>query len=281
MSPNYQRTKPVLVVTGASRGIGLGVACLLAAYDVPVLITARGEKPLIRVKKFLEGRGATIEAHVCDTADEEAMGEAFRHAAQTGPIEGVLNNAGTLEPIGLIENVDVAAFEAHMRTNVTGVLVGIKHALAHRLADHPLRIVNVSSGAASRGYRGWAAYCASKAAVNLLTEVAAAEASRENTSVVAVAPGIIETRMQRTIRQTPEDRFPDVQKFHDLKQQGALLHPVDAANTLVWLLCDAPLSLSGRFVDARDDEMQRNVTPGDDSIMRRAKGWFDALETLD
>lgn len=280
MSPNYQRTKPVLVVTGASRGIGLGVACLLAAYDVPVLLTARGEKQLLRVKKFLEGRGAIADAHVCDSADEKAMDEAFQRAAEIGPIEGVLNNAGMLEPIGPIDKVDVAAFETHMRTNVTGVLVGIKQALAHRLADNPLRIVNVSSGAASHGYRGWAAYCASKAAVNLLTEVAAAEAPA-NTSVVAVAPGIIETRMQRTIRQTPADRFPDVQKFHDLKQQGALLHPVDAANTLVWLLCDAPLSLSGRFVDARDEEMQRNVTPGDDSIVRRAKGWFDALETLD
>jgi NAD(P)-dependent dehydrogenase (short-subunit alcohol dehydrogenase family) len=278
MTSERTQARPVIVITGASRGIGLGVACLLAAYQTSMFLTARGASELHRVTAFLKRQGAEVDHHACDVADEVAMTHALGMAAQMGPIEGMLNNAGVLEPIGPIDKIEIAAFEAHMRTNVTGVLVGIRQALAHRAPGHPLRVVNVSSGAATHGYRSWGAYCGSKAAVNLLTEVASAE-SDASTSVVAVAPGIIETRMQRTIRDTPPSQFPDVAKFQDLKDRGALLHPIDAANALVWLLCEAPLSLSGRFVDARDEEMLRNVPRADESAVRRAKGWFEALET--
>jgi NAD(P)-dependent dehydrogenase (short-subunit alcohol dehydrogenase family) len=280
MSATDTEGKPVVVVTGASRGIGLGVACLLAANDVPMLLTARGAERLEKAAEALRSKGGRVETHACDAADENAMTEAFRRAAQMGPIGAVLNNAGVLEPISPILEVDVARFEAHLRTNVTGVLVGTKLALTYRESKHSLRIVNVSSGAASHGYRSWAAYCASKAAVNLLTEVAAAETGGD-TSVVAVAPGIIETQMQRTIRATSEDRFPDVAKFQQLKDDGALLHPTVAAIALVWLLLDAPLQLSGKFVDARDADVQRQITAPGSGVVERAKTWFDQLETQD
>jgi len=280
MSATDTEGKPVVVITGASRGIGLGVACLLAANDVPMLLTARGAERLEKAAELLRSNGGRVETHACDAADESAMSEAFRRAAEVGPIGAVLNNAGVLEPISPILEVDVARFEAHLRTNVTGVLVGIKLALSHRNAKHALRVVNVSSGAATHGYRSWAAYCASKAAVNLLTEVAAAETG-SNTSVVAVAPGIIETQMQRTIRATSEGQFPDVAKFQKLKDDGALLHPTVAAIALVWLLLDAPLQLSGKFVDARDADVQRQITGPGSGVVERAKAWFDQLETED
>jgi NAD(P)-dependent dehydrogenase (short-subunit alcohol dehydrogenase family) len=180
--------------------------------------------------------------------------------------------------MGRIEHLDTSAFEAHLRTNVVGVLVGIKQALAHRNPDQPLRIVNISSGAATRAYRGWGAYCSSKAAVNLLGEVAAAEAP-DNVSVLSVAPGVIETRMQRTIRNTDPSRFPEVKKFLDLHQKGELIHPIDAATTLVWLLRKAPLSLSGHFLDARSEELKSRIEATQETIITRAKAFFDALES--
>ncbi len=269
--------KPVVVITGASRGIGLGVACYLAADGVPLVLTARGEARLDQVAVALREQGAKVEPCAADAADEPAMRRVFERAAALGPLGGALHNAGVIEPITAIRDIDVAAFEAHLRTNVTGVLVGLKQALAHRTGGQPLRIVNVSSGAAVHGYRGWAAYCASKAAVNLLSEVAAAEAASE-TSVVAVAPGIIETRMQRAIRATPAEHFPDVAKFHELHRTGVLLHPVDAAVPLGWFLREAPLELSGRFIDARDEGWQQRASAPDDSVLQRAKHWFDRLE---
>lgn len=242
------------------------------------MLTARGESSLMHVRDALRERGVTVEAHPCDAADEAAMGFAFDKASELGPVGALLNNAGVLEPIAPIAELDIDQFDHHMRTNVTGVLVGMKVALTKRNPQLPLRIVNVSSGAATHGYRSWAAYCASKAAVNLLTEVAHAETG-DSVSIVAVAPGVIETRMQRVIRQTSEERFPDVGKFHEMKSSGALLHAVDAARALAWLLCDAPMLVSGRFVDARDPAFMRNIPAERDESMARARGWFDTLES--
>jgi NAD(P)-dependent dehydrogenase (short-subunit alcohol dehydrogenase family) len=274
----------VVVVTGASRGLGLGVACLLAARGVSLLLTSRRGEELERVAKTL-GEGARVATQACDVSDEQGMRAAFDRAATLGSIEGVLNNAGVLEPIGPVRDADTAAFDRHLRTNVTGVLVGTKLALGTRTAGRPLRIVNVSSGAASHGYRGWAAYCSSKAAVNMLTQVTSEEAHDDATSVVAVAPGVIETRMQRVIRETPAEQFPDVRRFVQMKTTGALLSAVDAAIALDWLLTAAPMNLSGQFVDARSKDMQSLVgafiadgAEEYEQATARAKGWFESLE---
>ena len=274
----HRQGAPVVLITGASRGIGLGVSCLLATSGTPLMLTARNNQRLQHVARCLAEQNTLTDAHACDTADEAAMQQAFDKAQRLGSLSAVLNNAGVLEPISPITDIDVEAFEGHLRTNVTGVLVGIKHAFAYRSQRHELRIVNISSGAATHGYRSWAAYCAGKAAVNLLTEVAAAEAPSD-VSVVAVAPGIIETRMQRTIRSTSQDRFPDVGKFHQLKETGALLHPVDAAVALVWLLQEAPLQLSGSFLDVRDEAMQLRIPAPSNAQLQQAKDLFEHLES--
>jgi NAD(P)-dependent dehydrogenase (short-subunit alcohol dehydrogenase family) len=278
----------VVVVTGATRGIGLATTCLLAAQGVSLVVTARGTERLEQVEHMLQAGGARITARRCDVADEREMERTFRQAADLGRVCAVLNNAGQLEPVGPVRDVEAAAFGEHLRTNVLGVLLGMKHAFRVQQDGQPLRVVNVSSGAATHGYRGWAAYCSSKAAVNLLTEVAAAETAAASTSVVAVAPGIIETRMQRLIRETSAERFPDVAKFVAMKEAGTLLLPVEASIALMWLLLEAPLTLSGRFLDAREGEVRHRVDAwrreqgeGFEARVARARRWFDQIEVSD
>jgi benzil reductase ((S)-benzoin forming) len=158
----------------------------------------------------------------------------------------------------------------------------MRQAFRHRTAGDALRVVNVSSGAATHPYGGWAAYCSTKAAVNSLTEVAATEqAMHPDTSVVSVAPGIIETAMQRTIRATAPDRFPDQPKFVEFQRKGALLNAVDAAVLLDWLARFAPMDWSGRFVDSFDPQVKRAVGQHRDTVaqaMVSANRWFGLLE---
>ncbi len=277
MNRTHNEDQTLTLVTGASRGIGLAVACLLSLNRVPLMLTARGKPDLLRARDALRETGADVYCHSCDASDEKGMSEAFSQAASVKPIGSVFNNAGVLGPIAPIRDVNIAEFESHLATNVTGVLVGIKQALAHHDPGQCLRIVNVSSGAAAHGYRSWAAYCASKAAVNLLTEVAAMETD-DSVSVVAVAPGVIETRMQKIIRSTPVERFPDVGKFQELKESGALLHPVAAGQALVWLLRQAPPSLSGQCVDARDKAFLRHVPAMESEMMIQARTLFNSIE---
>jgi len=211
------------------------------------------------------------------------MQRAFDKARALGVIEAVVNNAGVLGPVAPIGSIAADDFDRHFRTNVLGVLIGIQLALRSREAGRPLRVVNVSSGASTRAFSGWAAYCSSKAAVNMLTQVAAREYDDGETSVIAVAPGIIETAMQRAIRGTDRAHFADVDRFVELRNTGQLLHPADAAVALAWLVLAAPRSLSGKLVDARDDEVQAAVAQwsrGREQGWAKARAWFDELEPL-
>lgn len=272
---------PVVVITGASRGLGLGLACLLAAQRVPLVLTARSPLPLDSIARTLRTAGAVVQACVADAADDRAMSDAFDAASRLGPLGAIVNNAGVLEPIGPVAELDLHAFENALRTNLIGVLVGTRLALAHRSPDHTLRIVNVASGAAIHPYAGWAAYCSSKAAVSMLTRVTAVE--NPDAIAVSVAPGIIETRMQRVIRATPATRFPAVDRFVSLHESGSLAHPIDAALTLDWLARSAPKSMSGELVDALGDPMRSTLdavrtTAPMVAAIAQARAWFDALE---
>ncbi len=276
----------LVLITGASSGIGLALACVLASRRVPLLLTARRRELLERVAGRLRHLGGAVEAHAVDVADLRSMRDALSAARDLGGLSAVVNNAGVLQPIGPVADTDPQAFEQHLRTNVVGVLNGMRLALQFRGAGQPLRVVNISSGAATRAIRGWGAYCASKAAVNQLTQVAALENADGLTSIVSVAPGIIETAMQRAIRKEDETRFPDVGQFVTLKDKGLLLAPVEAAAALAWLVLDATLSLSGSFVDARSAEVQEQVRAWQASRedgtaeMARAQSCFDELEAV-
>ena len=285
MKPDASPGSGVVIITGASRGLGLGLACLLAERHVPLLITARNESLIGSISAALRTVGSPVAGVAADAADEAAMDQAFRVAASLGPLQSVVNNAGVLEPIDPIAQVDTSAFDRHFRTNVTGVMIGTKLALRFREPSTVLRVVNVSSGAASSPYAGWSAYCASKAAITMLTQVAALENQDGRTSIVSVAPGIVETAMQQTIRSMPTSRFPQVQRFVQFKESGSLLDPVDAAMALEWLARGSPLALSGQMVDGRAPDtrgaIERYYADSGEPIaatLQRAKRMYEKLQ---
>ena len=102
-------------------------------------------------------------------------------------------------------------------------------------------LVNITSGAATKPYEGWAAYCASKAAVDHATRVVAAEEAEAGLRAHAVAPGVVDTDMQAAIRATPADRFPEVERFVQLKRDEAYNSPAWVADHILGLAFgDAP-----------------------------------------
>ena len=151
---------------------------------------------------------------VTDAAAVEAL------AASVAPIDLWVNNAGVLGPIGPLADADAAQVARHLDVNVLGVVHGTQAFLRHRSPDGVL--VNITSGAARTPYEGWAPYCASKAAVDMLTEVVARETGIR---AYAVSPGVVDTDMQAEIRSTPPERFPAVARFHDLKRREAFNSP--------------------------------------------------------
>lgn len=227
--PQPDVTGRVAVITGASRGIGAGLAARFAERGMALGLCARS---VPAVPPDAAGRAVTASVDVADASAVDDFAAAV--ADSLGPIDLWVNNAGLLEPIGPLRDADPATLEAHVRTNVLGVVFGSRAYAAHvrsRPGDGVL--VNVSSGAARSVYAGWAAYCASKAAVEQLTRVVAIEEADAGLRALAVAPGVVDTAMQAAIRATPAERFPDLDRFLALARDDAFNSPAWVADRLL------------------------------------------------
>jgi len=217
----------VAVVTGASRGIGAGLAGYFAERSMRLGLCARS------VPDAPHGADALVAA--VDVTDATAVDDfAAAVVDRFGRIDQWVNNAGILVPIGPLADAGPDELAAHVATNVLGVAFGTA-AFARHVRSRPGggTLVNLSSGAATRPYRGWAPYCASKAAVEMLTRVVGLEEASAGLAAYAVAPGVVDTDMQALIRATPETSFPDVARFHRMRDDGEFATPEWVAR---WIL---------------------------------------------
>jgi NAD(P)-dependent dehydrogenase (short-subunit alcohol dehydrogenase family) len=173
-----------VIVTGASRGIGAAIAAEMVrrGFDV-VGLSRTGEIPA--------GRGLR-----CDVTDEAALRAAIASVASEGRVVGLVNNAGAHEdtPSAALATSDL---EAMLRLNAIMPFVACREAYPYLKAAGSSLIVNIGSFLDRMGVPGSAAYCASKAAVGAFTRCLAAEWARDGVRVIDVAPGYIETDLNR------------------------------------------------------------------------------------
>ena len=216
----------VAVVTGASRGLGEGLTRAFVDAGVRVGACAR-----------IEPTVGDVRAGV-DVTDRSAVRTFLeRVAGELGPIDLWVSNAGLLEPIAPVRDVDPEAFARVVEVNLLGALHCAQAYLEHRRPLGSGCLVTISSGAAKRGYPAWSAYCASKAGVDRLMECIALEEPWVRAH--AVAPGIVDTDMQAAIRATPAEVFPLVERFRGFKEAGAFNSPAHVARHLLDLATSA------------------------------------------
>jgi NAD(P)-dependent dehydrogenase (short-subunit alcohol dehydrogenase family) len=226
----------VAVVTGASRGLGAGLAERFLALGMRVAVCARHRPEL----GSATDDKARVLSRAADVTDSAAVDELCAAAVERfGHIDLWINNAGLLAPIGPLRDNDPGDFARHIQVNVVGVFHGSRafiHHVRERGGDGVL--LNVSSGAARNAYAGWSAYCAGKAAVDRMSKSIALEETDAGLRVHAVAPGIIDTDMQAMIRSSTPEEFPRVQKFLDLKEKEGFSSPAFVADRMLELAFD-------------------------------------------
>jgi NADP-dependent 3-hydroxy acid dehydrogenase YdfG len=182
-------TKPLIVITGASSGIGAATARLLSAQGHPLLLLAR------RLEKL---EGLALPDTLCrkvDVTDRDAVENAVREAEERfGPADAIVNNAGVML-LGRIGDQPVDEWDRMIDLNIKGVLYSTRAVLPGMLARGTGTVINVSSIAGRKTFPDHAAYVATKFAVHALSENLREEVAAAGVRVVTIAPGAVETEL--------------------------------------------------------------------------------------
>ena len=196
--PSFDISGEVVLVTGASSGIGEHFGEILAAAGAKVALAARRAERLAEVARRIEAAGGQCLPVACDVTKLDSIRDAIDAAeAQLGPLSVLVNNAGVVVSKPLFEHTE-ADWDHVMDTNLKGAWLAARE-FAHHLVERKRtgRIVNISSVLASRTIGRVPAYCAAKAGLTHLTHVMAMELARYGILVNALAPGYVETDFNR------------------------------------------------------------------------------------
>lgn len=251
---------PVIILTGAGRGIGLATVKFLLALPSPpnILAVSRVISPALR---SLSVNNTNLETVAVDFATplSELRGEVESSIINTaisrwGRIDALLLNHGVLDPICKVADADVADWEVAWRVNLLSFVEVVRAAIGE-LRKVKGRIVLVSSGAATAAYTGWGAYGASKAAMNHFALTMARE--EPDITTVSVRPGIVDTDMQTALREIHGTVMGPAEhaKFLEFKSSGIIVPPESVAVALGNLCLRAEKDLSGKFVSWDEEDL--------------------------
>lgn len=225
----------IAIVTGASRGLGAALARSLAGSARQLITVSRNVDP--QTQQLAETSGCQHVHYGHDLSDVQHIEAAalgiFAQLDQTADQYLLINNAGSLGPVAQYDTLDDAhAISNTFNLNVTSAMLLTTALLrATRALGADVRVVNISSGAGRSPTAGWGVYCATKAALDMYTRVARLEAPHAR--LVSLAPGVIDTSMQATIRSGNTDDFPDLARFNTMNETGVLRSPQAVAENII------------------------------------------------
>ena len=220
-----------VIVTGVSQGLGEALAFDLLARGMRVLGIGRSSS------QRLHGDGYRFLR--CDLAEASmlpgVLEPAFAALASERPAYVCLvNNAATLEPVGVLGTTQADAIVTSLNVNLAApVVLASEFCRAFHEGATQRRIINVSSGAAQSVIEGESLYCIAKAGLEMLTRTLAAEHDSPRFRAISLRPGVMETRMQTFARTQPKDRLPSVDLFKGFHAGGQLVAPEVVARKVV------------------------------------------------
>jgi glucose 1-dehydrogenase len=222
-----------VLVTGSSKGIGRGIAVRLAREGADVAVNynsdPRGAEEALAEITALGRRGTSVKANLGDVGDVRRL--VAESAEALGGLDVLVNNAG-IEKHAAFWDVTEADFDAVLDVNLKGVFFATQaFARQRRAAQQPGKVINISSVHEEMAFPNFAAYCASKGGVRMLTRSLAVELGPLGITINSIAPGAIETPINATLLNDPV-------KLRSLVEQiplGRLGRPADVAGLAVFL----------------------------------------------
>jgi len=240
----------VVMITGASRGIGAEAARAFADAGASVALLARSEDAIADLAGEI---GAQALAIPCDVSRNWEVAKAVEATIGAfGRLDVLIGNAGVIEPIGHMAGLDPAAWGQTIDINLKGVFHGMHAALPVMLEQGGGIVITISSGAAHGPVEGWSAYCAAKAGAAMLTRVLDKEYGERGIRAMGLSPGTVATQMQREIKASGinpvsrlawEDHIP----------------PEWPAKALVWMCGPAGADYAGQEISLRDEGIRAAI----------------------
>lgn len=242
-------TSKTVMITGASRGIGAEAARVFANAGANVVLLARSQDEIAALAGEIGQRAIAIP---CNVARYSEMSSAVATAVQVfGGLDVLINNAGVVDPISHLGAADPEDWSQLIDINVKGVFNGT-HAALPALKQGGGSVLTISSGAAHNAIEGWSAYCASKAAVNMLNRSLHLEEAANGIRAIGLSPGTVATEMQRKIKAS------GVNAVSQLEWDVHI--PADwPAKCLLWMCSPEADPYCGEEISLREDTIRRAV----------------------
>ena len=233
-----------VIITGASRGIGKGIAEIFVSHGANIAFTYHSsEKKAKALEKELSKSGSKVIGYKSDASDYNAAQQLSEDVInEFGSIDVLVNNAGITKD-GLLMRMSEEDFDTVMQVNIKSVFNLTKAVMRSMLKQRNGSIINMSSIVGIKGNAGQANYAASKAAIIGFTKSVALELGSRNIRCNAIAPGFIETEMTQSL---DENTVKEWREQIPLKRGGT---PEDIANTSLFLASDMSAYLTGQVLN--------------------------------
>lgn len=244
-------SRKTALITGASRGIGAATARIFASAGWNVALAARNEEAIANLSAEIGGEQAlAIPCEVSRPWEVEATVSATVDAF--GGIDALILNAGVIDPIGRMADIDPEDWGRVIDVNLKAVFYGIHAVLPIMLEAGGGTILTVSSGAASKALEGWSHYCSSKAGAAMVMRCLDTEYRGHGIRAMGLSPGTVDTDMQVSIKDSALNPVSRLERSDHI-------HPDWPARALLWMTGGEADDLVGSELSLRDEATRRRI----------------------